>query len=73
MVDVDKWGPTAFEFNHKRDGLIENFMAFHSVGDRTNGRVCPGRSIATKMIMNIIVELGKVRRSPDFKPEGISA
>ena len=67
MVDEDKWGPTAFEFDHNRPGLMENFMAFHSVGDRTNGRVCPGRNIAMRMMSDIIVELGKVRRSPDFK------
>jgi hypothetical protein len=38
-------------------------MIFHSVGDRTNGRICPGKQIAMDMLANILVELGKVRRA----------
>eukprot|EP00542_Grammatophora_oceanica_P009934 CAMPEP_0194044462 /NCGR_PEP_ID=MMETSP0009_2-20130614/15928_1 /TAXON_ID=210454 /ORGANISM="Grammatophora oceanica, Strain CCMP 410" /LENGTH=448 /DNA_ID=CAMNT_0038688991 /DNA_START=49 /DNA_END=1398 /DNA_ORIENTATION=- len=63
MIDEKKWGPTTYEFDHNRENVVEDNMIFHSVGDRTNGRICPGKEVAVKMMTDVLIELGKVRRS----------
>ena len=67
MVDKKFWGRTAFEFDHNRENLCPFSMMFNSVGDRDAGRICPGREIAMNVLTDILVELGKVRRSSSFK------
>jgi hypothetical protein len=41
-------------------------MMFNSVGDTHAGRICPGCEISMKVLTDVLVELGKVRRSPSF-------
>jgi hypothetical protein len=38
-------------------------MGFNSVGDRSAGRICPGKNIALDMLVDIIITVGKVRRT----------
>lgn len=66
MTDYKKWGDTVWEFDMDRPGLVENHMAFHSVGDLTGGRMCPARTIALKFIVDDLIALGEVRRMPGF-------
>ena len=56
------YGRDAFEFNHKRESLCPFSTIFHSFGEQTNGRICPGRAIAENMIIDIMIALGKCRR-----------
>lgn len=57
------YGKDTFEFNHKRKNLCPYSTLFHSFGDQTNGRVCPGREVAENMLTDVLIELGNVRRS----------
>jgi len=66
MVDESFWGGTSFEFDHKRENVCPFSMMFNSVGDTHAGRICPGREISMKVLTDVLVELGKVRRSPSF-------
>ena len=61
MFDENVWDD-AFEFNHNRHDLVKLNMMFHSVGNKQAGRMCPGKVFAMKMISEIIVRCGKVRR-----------
>jgi len=61
MVDEGFWGKTTFQFDHNREKLCPYSMIFHSVGDRSAGRICPGRGIAVEMLVDVLIELGKVR------------
>jgi hypothetical protein len=61
MVDEGFWGKTTFQFDHNREKLCPYSMIFHSVGDRSAGRICPGRDIAVEMLVDVLIELGKVR------------
>ncbi len=63
MVSEEFWGPTAYEFNAQRDNLCPFHMGFHSVGDRSAGRICPAKAIALKMLTDVISTVGKARRS----------
>ena len=63
LLDEGFWGPTAYEFNAKRENLCPFHMGFHSVGDRSAGRICPGRDIALEMLVDVVSTVGKVRRS----------
>lgn len=58
----DFWGPTAYEFNAERENLCPYHMGFHSVGDRSSGRICPGKTIALEMLSDILSVVGKARR-----------
>ncbi len=62
-LDMSVYGSDTFEFNHNRENLCPFSTLFHSFGDQTNGRVCPGREVAEHMIMEILIALGKVRQS----------
>uniref|UniRef100_A0A7S1VTY4 Cytochrome P450 n=1 Tax=Grammatophora oceanica TaxID=210454 RepID=A0A7S1VTY4_9STRA len=66
MTDPKEWGPSVWEFNPNRDNLIQKSMIFNSVGEKTNGRICPGKDVSIKMLTDVLVELGKVRRSGEF-------
>lgn len=67
-LDKDMWGGgqdgerSAFEFNHERENLCPFSMIFHSVGDETNGRICPGRDVAEALIVDMLIALGKERQ-----------
>jgi hypothetical protein len=63
MLDSEFWGPTAYNFNPQRENLCPYSMAFHSVGDRSAGRICPGREIALTMLIDVLITLGQVRRA----------
>jgi len=61
MLDENIWAnPHAFD--HNRKDLVEKSMVFHSVGDKTNGRMCPGKFLTMNMVTEILVECGKGRR-----------
>jgi hypothetical protein len=62
LLDSDFWGSTAYEFDAKRENLCPYHMGFHSVGDRSAGRICPGKDIALDMLIDVISTVGKVRR-----------
>ena len=63
LLDESFWGKTNYEFNPQRENLCPFHMGFHSVGDRHDGRICPGKDIALEMLVDILVTVGKVRRS----------
>ena len=63
MLSEDFWGTTAYEFNPQRDNLCPFHMGFHSVGDRHAGRICPGKNLAIEMLTDVIISVGKARRS----------
>lgn len=63
LLDEGFWGSTAYEFNAKRENLCPFHMGFHSVGDRSAGRICPGKDIALDMLVDVVRVVGKVRRS----------
>ena len=63
MLDENFWGPTAYEFDKERENLCPFSMMFHSVGDRTNGRICPGKDLALTMLIDMLIVTGKVRRA----------
>ncbi|MGB8701107.1 MAG: hypothetical protein WCD18_16975, partial [Thermosynechococcaceae cyanobacterium] len=63
LLNEGFWGSTAYEFNAQRDNLCPYHMGFHSVGDRSAGRICPGRDIALDMLVDVLIVVGKVRRS----------
>lgn len=62
LLDGSFWGSTVYEFNAKRENLCPFHMGFHSVGDRSAGRICPGKDIALKMLVDVVSTVGKVRR-----------
>eukprot|EP00930_Biecheleria_cincta_P052147 TRINITY_DN37389_c0_g1_i1.p1 TRINITY_DN37389_c0_g1~~TRINITY_DN37389_c0_g1_i1.p1 ORF type:complete len:514 (-),score=62.19 TRINITY_DN37389_c0_g1_i1:58-1599(-) len=62
-IDPEQWGSDVYDFNMHRKGLAENWMAFNSVGDSTNGRVCPGKDLAVKTAIRVLQLLGRVRRN----------
>jgi hypothetical protein len=65
LLDGSFWGSTVYEFNPKRENLCPFHMGFHSVGDRSAGRICPGKDIALKMLVDVVSTVGKVRRSSE--------
>jgi cytochrome P450 len=62
LLDENFWGSTTYEFNADRENLCPYHMGFHSVGDRSAGRICPGKDVALDMLVDILVTVGKVRR-----------
>ncbi len=63
LLDESFWGPTTYEFDANRENLCPYHMSFQSVGDRSAGRICPGKDIAMNMLMDVIITVGKARRS----------
>jgi hypothetical protein len=57
------WGPTVYEYDASRKNLCPFSMLFNSVGDRSNGRICPGKNIGLNLVVSLLQELGQVRRS----------
>jgi hypothetical protein len=68
MLSEKFWGKDTYEHNHKRENLCPYSMVFHSVGGRSHGRICPGKTLALTMLTDALVVCGKVRRSiPVYK------
>lgn len=63
LLDGDFWGSTVYEFDATRENLCPFHMGFHSVGDRSAGRICPGKDVALEMLVDVVSTVGKVRRS----------
>ena len=70
LLDGSFWGSTVYEFNPKRENLCPFHMGFHSVGDRSAGRICPGKDIALKMLVDVVSTVGKVRRASEPNLQG---
>ena len=66
MTDKYIWGENAHDVDHNRPNLIENSMIFNSVGNKTNNRICPGKSLTMNMAIEMIIECGKVRKRHMF-------
>jgi hypothetical protein len=62
LLNEGFWGATTYEFNAKRENLCPYHMGFHSVGDRSAGRICPAKDIALDMLVDVVSTVGKVRR-----------
>jgi cytochrome P450 len=63
LLDESFWGPTTYEFNAQRENLCPFHMGFHAVGERSAGRICPGKEVALDMLVDILTTVGKVRRT----------
>jgi hypothetical protein len=63
MLSEKFWGKDTYEFNHSRENLCPYSMVFHSVGEQSHGRICPGKSLALTMLTDALIVCGKVRRS----------
>ncbi|WP_238568958.1 cytochrome P450 [Xenococcus sp. PCC 7305] len=63
MLSEDFWGTSAYSFNPQRENLCPFHMGFNSVGDRTAGRICPGKAVALEMLIDVISTVGKARRT----------
>lgn len=61
-LDESVYGADTFEFNHSRENLCPFSTIFHSFGNETNGRICPGKAVAETMLVDVLIALGKVRR-----------
>lgn len=65
LLDGSFWGSSVYEFNAKRENLCPFHIGFHSVGDRSAGRICPAKDIALKMLVDVVSTVGKVRRASE--------
>ena len=63
LLDDSFWGPTTYEFNAQRENLCPFHMGFHSVGERSAGRICPAKEVALDMLVDMLTTVGKVRRT----------
>jgi cytochrome P450 len=63
LLDERFWGPTTYEFDAQRENLCPFHMGFHGVGDRSAGRICPGKAMALDMLVDMLTIVGKVRRA----------
>lgn len=63
LLDDSFWGATTYEFNADRKNLCPFHMGFHSVGDRSAGRICPGKDVALDLLVDMLITVGKVRRT----------
>jgi hypothetical protein len=63
LLDQSFWGATTYEFHANRENLCPFHMGFNSVGDRSAGRICPGKDIALDMLIDVIRVVGEARRS----------
>mmetsp|Transcript_7665 Transcript_7665/g.11483 ORF Transcript_7665/g.11483 Transcript_7665/m.11483 type:complete len:459 (+) Transcript_7665:67-1443(+) len=61
-IDENEYGKSTFHFDHNRENLCPRSTFFHSVGDETNGRICPGKHIAEEMLIDVLIALGKIRK-----------
>lgn len=61
-LDEQIYGETTYQFDHKRKNLCTFSTMFHSFGEETNGRICPGKEITETMFIDVLIALGKMRR-----------
>jgi hypothetical protein len=61
-LDTTVHRKNTFGFDHNREKLCPLSTIFHSVGDKTNGRICPGKGVAEEMIIDVLIALGKLRK-----------
>lgn len=66
------WGKDTFAFNRQRENLCPYSMVFHSVGERSHGRICPGKALALTMLTDVLIVCGNVRRNIPVKKDYIS-
>jgi cytochrome P450 len=65
LLNEGFWGATTYEFNADRENLCPFHMGFNSVGDRSAGRICPAKDLALEMLVDMLVAVGRVRRTSD--------
>ncbi|MBW4465942.1 MAG: cytochrome P450 [Pegethrix bostrychoides GSE-TBD4-15B] len=63
LLDKGFWGETTYEFNAERENLCPYHMGFHAVGERHAGRICPGKDLALEMLIDVMIAVGRVRRT----------
>jgi cytochrome P450 len=73
LLDERFWGPTTYEFDAQRENLCPFHMGFHGVGDRSAGRICPGKDVALDMLVDVLAIVGKVRRALPTATTGSTA
>jgi len=61
-LDEEIYGETTYQFDHNRKNLCPFSTMFHSFGEQTNGRICPGKEITEIMFIDVLIALGKMRR-----------
>jgi len=62
-MDPDIWGSSVTSFEAARPGIENKIMAFHSVGPKSAGRICPGKQVTLNMVADMLVVVGKARRA----------
>jgi len=62
-LDENVYGSSTFQFDHNRENLCPFSTIFHSFGEETNGRICPGKAVAMTMMTDVLQTLGKLRQS----------
>lgn len=60
-LDESVYGSNTYEFDHERENLCPYSTLFHSIGNQTNGRICPGKEVSEKLLVDLLIALGKVR------------
>jgi len=65
MANVDEsiWGPSAYEFDMNRLGLIDYHCGFNSVGGRNAGRECPAKELVMWTTTEMLRRIGRKRRT----------
>ena len=70
-IDEGVYGKSTFEFDHNRENLCPFSTMFHSFGEETNGRICPGKEVAENMAIDILIALGRCRRESKGNPQAL--
>lgn len=60
-LDESVYGSNTYEFKHLRENLCPYSTLFHSIGNQTNGRICPGKEVSEKLLVDLFIALGKIR------------
>lgn len=60
-LDESVYGSNTYEFNPLRENLCPYSTLFHSIGNQTNGRICPGKEVSEKLLVDLLIALGKIR------------
>ena len=61
-IDENEYGKSTFHFDYNRKNLCSRSTIFHSIGEETNGRICPGKNVAEEMLIDVLIALGKIRK-----------
>eukprot|EP00929_Paragymnodinium_shiwhaense_P043462 TRINITY_DN2234_c0_g1_i2.p1 TRINITY_DN2234_c0_g1~~TRINITY_DN2234_c0_g1_i2.p1 ORF type:complete len:514 (+),score=117.28 TRINITY_DN2234_c0_g1_i2:94-1635(+) len=78
LAGTDKayWGDDAWEYDAQRSQLLESYLCFNSVGQRSGGRWCPGEKITMETAITLMQRLGRLRRQtlePNSIPSAVQA